>query len=164
MDARQVKSISDAREIVSARGLSHVKIGFVDLDGVLRGKYMAVNKFFASLEFGVKFCDVVFGWDSNDQLYDASTFTGWHTAFPDATLRIDPATCRNVQGEGDMLFFLGEFEGEAAAVCPRRLLGRVIDRAAAMGLKASVRQNSNFSFSTRRRTVFAKRNIATSRR
>jgi glutamine synthetase len=116
MDARQVKSISDAREIVSARSLSHVKIGFVDLDGVLRGKYIAINKFFASLESGVKFCDVVFGWDSNDQLYDSSTFTGWHTAFPDATLRIDPTTCRNVQGEGDMLFFLGEFEGDAAGV------------------------------------------------
>ncbi len=117
MDARQVKTAVEARELVEKRGLSHVKVGFVDLDGVMRGKYMARNKFFASLESGVKFCDVVFGWDSNDQLYDASTFTGWHTAFPDATMRIDPTTCRNVSGEGDMLFFLGEFEDGAAALC-----------------------------------------------
>ena len=59
MDARQVKTISDAREIVDARGLTHVKVGFADLDGVVRGKYMARNKFFASLESGVKFCDLM---------------------------------------------------------------------------------------------------------
>src|SRR5471032_23955 len=100
MDARQVTTIADARAIVEARGLSHVKVCFADLDGVVRGKYVARNKFFASLEAGVKFCDVVFGWDSSDQLYDSSTFTGWHTAFPDATMRIDPTTCRNVTGEG----------------------------------------------------------------
>lgn len=144
MDPRQVKTIADAREIVAARGLSHVKIGFVDLDGIVRGKYVACSKFLASLEAGVKFCDVVFGWDSNDQLYDSSTFTGWHTAFPDATMRIVPSTCRNVQGEGDMLFFLGEFDGAAAAVCPRRLLGRVVDRAEAMGFKASVAAEFEF--------------------
>jgi glutamine synthetase len=144
MDARQVKTVADAREIVDARGLTHVKVGFADLDGVVRGKYMARNKFFASLESGVKFCDVVFGWDSNDQLYDSSTFTGWHTAFPDATMRIDPSTCRNVSGEGDMLFFLGEFDGEAAALCPRRLLGRVIERAAGLGFKASAAAEFEF--------------------
>lgn len=144
MDARQVRTISDAREIVSARGVSHVRVGFVDLDGILRGKYFVRNKFFSSLESGARFRDVVFGWDSNDQPYDASTVTGWHTAFPDATLRIDPATCRNVPSEGDMLLFLGEFEGEAAVLCPRRLLGPIVDRAAAMGFEASAAAEFEF--------------------
>jgi glutamine synthetase len=36
------------------------------------------------------FCDVVLGWDSNDQLYDNVTYTGWHTAYPDANVRILP--------------------------------------------------------------------------
>ena len=79
---------------------------------------------------------MIFGWDSNDQLYDQSTYTGWHTAFPDATALIDPSTCRDVPHEGNMLFFLGEFDGSAAAICPRRLLRRVIDRAALSGFFA----------------------------
>ena len=144
MDSRSVKTAADARSLVEARDLSHVKLGVVDLDGVIRGKYMARDKFFGALEQGFKFCDVVFGWDSADQLYDKSTFTGWHTAFPDATARIDPATCRDVPTEGNMLFFLGEFEGIAAGLCPRRLLGRLVDRAAAIGLTATVAAEFEF--------------------
>ena len=52
MEARQVKTTADAREIVGARGLSHVKIGVTDIDGIIRGKYMARDKFFSALEFG----------------------------------------------------------------------------------------------------------------
>jgi len=144
MNAREVRTTADARALVEQRGLSHVKVGVVDLDGVIRGKYMASDKFFAALESGFKFCDVIFGWDSHDQLYDKSTFTGWHTAFPDATAVIDPSTCRDVPMEGNMLFFLGEFDGPAAALCPRRLLRRVIDRASAMGLQASVAAEFEF--------------------
>ena len=87
---------------------------------------------------------MIFGWDSADQLYDKSTFTGWHTAFPDATARIDPTTCRDVPMEGDMLFFLGEFEDTAAQLCPRRLLRRVVDRAAAMGFSATAAAEFEF--------------------
>jgi glutamine synthetase len=144
MDSRNVKTAADARALVEARGLSHVKLGVVDLDGVIRGKYMSRDKFFGALESGFKFCDVIFGWDSNDQLYDQSTYTGWHTAFPDATARIDPASCRDVPMEGDMLFFLGEFDGTAADLCPRRLLRRVVERAAGMGLAATVAAEFEF--------------------
>src|SRR6204780_2586645 len=144
MDSRTVKTAADARSLVEARGLSHVKLGVVDLDGVIRGKHMARDKFFSALESGFKFCDVIFGWDSADQLYDKSTFTGWHTAFPDAKARIDPASCRDVPFEGGMLFFLGEFDEAAAEPCPRRLLRRVVDRAAAMGLAATVAAEFEF--------------------
>jgi glutamine synthetase len=144
MDARSVKTAADVRELVTARGLSHVKLGVTDVDGIIRGKYMARDKFFSALETGFKFCDVIFGWDSSDQLYDKSTFTGWHTAYPDATARIDVSTCRDVPLEGDMLFFLGEFDGAAAAICPRRLLRRVIDRAAKLGFSAHVAAEFEF--------------------
>jgi glutamine synthetase len=144
MDPRQVKTAADARELVNARGLSHVKVGVTDIDGVIRGKYMARDKFFSALKSGFSFCDVVFGWDSHDQLYDKSTFTGWHTAFPDAAVRIDPTTCRTVPTEGDMLFFLGEFEGPAAELCPRRLLRRVIDRAENLGFSATAAAEFEF--------------------
>ena len=133
MDARQIKTIADARAVIEARDLSHVKVGVTDIDGVIRGKYMARDKFFSAMEFGFNFCDIVFGWDSNDQLYDRTTVTGWETGFPDASVAIDPATARDVPIEGDMLLFLGNFTGRMASVCPRSLLQRTIAKAAEMG-------------------------------
>ena len=89
-----IRTAADARKIVEERGLTHVKVGVFDNDGVLRGKYISKVKFFSALESGFGFCDVVLGWDSNDQLYDNVTFTGWHTAYPDAPVRVLPETCR----------------------------------------------------------------------
>jgi glutamine synthetase len=134
MDPRSVKTAADARKIVTERGLGHVKVGVFDLDGVLRGKYMARDKFLSALDGGFGFCDVVLGWDTHDQLYDNVAFTGWHTGYPDASVRIVPGTCREVPWEDGMLLFLGQFTGAAEALCPRAVLGRVIERARAMDL------------------------------
>ncbi|MCE3028028.1 glutamine synthetase family protein [Salinicola sp. DM10] len=131
--ARSVRTAAQARELVEARGLTHVKVGMFDIDGVMRGKYMQRDKFFAALEKGFAFCDVVLGWDSKDELYDNVAFTGWHTGYPDAPLRIVPESCREVPFEGDMLLFLAEFEGDAGQLCPRGLLRRVLARAEAQG-------------------------------
>ncbi len=144
MDPRQVKTAADARAIVEARNLSHVKVGVFDIDGVLRGKYMARDKFFSALEKGFGFCDVVLGWDSNDQLYDNVKLTGWHTAYPDANVRVLPETCRAIPFEGEMLMFLAEFEGRAEECCPRGLLRRVVKRAGDMGF--AVNASAEFEF------------------
>lgn len=133
MEARQVKTIDDARKIVKKRDLSHVKVGVFDVDGVLRGKYISREKFFSALDKGFGFCDVVLGWDSKDQLYDNVTYTGWHTGYPDAPVRILPDTCRDLPFEGEGLFFLGEFAEAAEQICPRGVLRRVIEKANSMG-------------------------------
>lgn len=133
MKPEEVKTAAQARRIVEERGLANVKVGVFDADGILRGKYMSREKFLSALESGFGFCDVVLGWDSNDQLYDNVSYTGWHTAYPDAAVRIVPSTCRPLPLEGDMLFFLAEFDGEAEAICPRGLLRRVLKRAEGMG-------------------------------
>ena len=83
----EVRTTAQARAIVEERGLHHVKVGVFDNDGILRGKYIDREKFFAALDKGIGFCDVVLGWDSNDQQYDNVKFTGWHTAYPDAMVR-----------------------------------------------------------------------------
>jgi glutamine synthetase len=136
MQPEEVRSSAQARAIVAERGLKHVKVGVFDNDGILRGKYLERDKFLGALDKGLGFCDVVLGWDSSDQQYDNITFTGWHTAFPDAPVRILPATCRGLPLEGDMLLFLGEFAGSAEQVCPRATLRRVLERAAHMGYGA----------------------------
>ncbi len=133
MEARDVKSENDARSIVEERGLSHVKVGVFDMDGILRGKYMAREKFLSALDNGFGFCDVVFGWDSYDQLYDNVTYTGWHTGYPDASVRLLPDSCRDLPFEDNGLFFLGEFAPPAEKICPRGLLRRVLHRAQEIG-------------------------------
>jgi glutamine synthetase len=138
IDPRTVTSVSDAKRIVEERGLGYVKIGLHDIDGIMRGKYVDKSKFFSALDNGLSFCDVVLGWDSNDQLYAApdTAFTGWHTGYPDAPIRVVPNTCRDIPFEPGMLLFLCEFEGRAADICPRKLLHRILDRASDMGFDA----------------------------
>ena len=139
-----IKTAADARAIVEARGLSHVKVGVSDLDGVMRGKYLAADKFFSALGGGFGFCDVVLGWDSNDQAYDNVSFTGWHTAYPDILCRILPETCRPIPIEDGMLFFLAEFAGRGEDICPRGILRRVLARADAMGFAVTAAAEFEF--------------------
>ncbi len=138
MDPRQVKTAADARKIVKERGLTHIKVGVHDIDGILRGKYIHIDKFHSALEGGFGFCDVVLGWDSNDQLYDNVAYTGWHSGYPDANVRILPDTCREIATEPGNLLFLCEFVDRAEEICPRGVLRRVLERAAKMGFEVKV--------------------------
>lgn len=116
-----------------------VKVAVTDIDGILRGKYLHKEKFLSAASSGFGFCNVVFGWDSGDVCYDNATYTGWHTGYPDAQVRLDLSTRRSVPWDGDVPFFLGEFvdaRGLPLDVCPRQLLKKVLDRARRAGYSA----------------------------
>ncbi len=136
MEPRQVRTAADARALVAERDVQHVKVGVFDVDGILRGKYISREKFLSALDSGFGFCDVVLGWDCQDQLYDNVKYTGWHTGYPDAPVRVLPESCRTLPFEGNELFFLGEFAPPAEIVCPRAILRRVIERGRALGFEA----------------------------
>jgi glutamine synthetase len=132
------------RKLIDERKIEYIKLGVFDVDGILRGKYVSRDKFLAVLDKGLGFCDVVLGWDSNDQLYDNVRFTGWHTAYPDATVRLLPETCRDIPFEPNTVFVLGEFAANAEAVCPRGTLRRILKRAADMGYTVSAAAEYEF--------------------
>ena len=118
------------------RGVSRVKLGLTDLDGIIRGKYVSLDKFMGLMEGGGGFCDCVFGWDANDALYDDGRYTGWHSGFPDARYRLVVDTEHWLADEG-CPYFIGEFaaaDGGPHPLCPRALLNRVLARLAARGL------------------------------
>ena len=127
------KSPDEIGKGLESAGIEHIKVGIFDMDGILRGKYMKREKFVSALKGGFGFCDVVLGWDSNDQLYDSATFTGWHTAYPDATARILPETARVLPYEENSAIVLAEFTGKAEQICPRGVLRRVLQKADDMG-------------------------------
>ena len=137
MTVATVSDAADAEARVRAGANEHVKIGVFDIDGLLRGKFMHRDKFASALTEGFGFCDVVLGWDANDQLYDNASLTGWDTGFPDALVRVLPQTGRQIPFEDGRWLFLGEFTGEAEAVCPRGVLRRVLERADAMGYRVN---------------------------
>ncbi len=124
---------ASVKKLIEDRGHSHVKVGVFDIDGVMRGKYMSRDKLVSALDGGFGFCDVVLGWDSQDQLYDNVALTGWHTAYPDAAVTQLPETLRKIPFENDIPLLLGEFAGQWSAICPRGLLRRVLERADRLG-------------------------------
>jgi glutamine synthetase len=132
-----VRSIEDAIKLADGRGLSHVNVGLFDIDGLLRSKRISLKKLKSVLEKGLMFCDVIYGWDMHDQIYDNVTFTGWHTGFPDCPVEVLPDTCRELPFEDDGLLFLGQLDGPGAAIDPRAAVGRVLERAAGLGFGAA---------------------------
>lgn len=110
-----------------------VKVAITDIDCVLRGKYISAEKFLSVVTGDIGFCDVVFGWDSNDVAYDNVQFTGWHTGYPDKPARLDIKTFRKIPWENNIPFFLCELIGAPAYVCPRNVLKNVIANAEKQG-------------------------------
>ncbi len=130
-------------QYVKAHPSGKVKIAFTDIDGILRGKYISAEKFLSVYESSTSFCDVIFGWDAGDVAYDNSSFTGWHTGYPDCPARIDINTFRKIPWEGGLPFFLGDFitaDGNPSSVCPRQLLKKVLGDAEALGYIPSFSQ------------------------
>ena len=128
-----------ADDLLSAyekEGIARIKLGFADVDGVLRGKYLSLDKFRKIAGGTSGFCDCVLGWDVNDQLYDNAAYTGWHTAFPDATYRLDLASERRLADEDNIPYFIAEFVGDEDAlhpICPRSQLKKALHAAEEMG-------------------------------
>jgi glutamine synthetase len=124
----------------SEEGIARVKLGVTDIDGVIRGKYISLDKFEAIAGSTSGFCDCILGWDVDDQLYDNASFTGWHTAFPDALFRLDLTTERRLKDENNIPYFIGEFVQDDRQslhpICPRSRLKHVLSRAESMGYAA----------------------------
>ncbi|MEZ4287066.1 MAG: glutamine synthetase family protein [Polyangiales bacterium] len=124
------------RRTFEEQGIRKVRVGGFDVDGVLRGKFMHPEKFYSALRHGFGFCDVIFGWDVDDKLYDNAKVTGWHTGYPDALAKIDPSTFRISPREPDTALFLVDFFSDPSTphpACPRNLLKTVIARSESAG-------------------------------
>ena len=123
-------------EYVKNHPSGKVKVAVADLDGVLRGKYVSVDKFLGLVNGRMGFCDVTFGWDAGDVAYDNVKYTGWHTGYPDAPVKIDLNSFRKIPWEDNIPFFLGDFidsTDQASYVCPRQLLKRIDNECRSLG-------------------------------
>ena len=112
MNIRELTSAEDIKKFLKTLSKEYVKVAVTDIDGILRGKYMHIDKFIKSSEKGFGFCDVIFGWDSNDELYEfenvnqENLFTGWHSGFPDVKTSIVTDSGRLLPFEKNTPLFL----------------------------------------------------------
>ncbi|KAH8117377.1 glutamine synthetase/guanido kinase [Phellopilus nigrolimitatus] len=131
------RSIEELVELL--RTDSKVKVAGIDVDGVLRGKFMSKEKFLsAAASNGFGFCSVIFGWDIHDQIYSRELLiSNKSNGYRDVIASIDLSTYRRIPWEGNVPFFLVSFfdpdTKEPLCACPRNTLRKAIKKAEVKG-------------------------------
>ncbi|KAJ8472719.1 hypothetical protein ONZ45_g16555 [Pleurotus djamor] len=116
-----------------------VKVAGVDVDGVLRGKFMSKEKFLsAASSDGFGFCSVIFGWDIHDAVYSRELLiSNKANGYRDVIASIDLSSYRRIPWENNVPFFLVYFldpdTKEPLVVDPRGSLKITTEKAAAEG-------------------------------
>jgi glutamine synthetase len=118
---------TDWKQKIENLETDRIKFAVTDIDGVLRGKIISKAKLLKGLDEGLGFCNVIFGWDINDVVYDNTSVSGWHTGYPDSMASIDVDTYRTIPWNDNIPFFLADFSNseDVNAACPRTLLKQV---------------------------------------
>ncbi|KAF8634077.1 hypothetical protein AX15_001079 [Amanita polypyramis BW_CC] len=131
-------SLHDLHQILE--GDVKVKVAGIDVDGVLRGKYMSRDKFIsAASSDGFGFCSVIFGWDIHDTVYSKELLiSNRANGYRDVIASIDLSTYRRIPWEENVPFFLVSFldpdTRKPLTADPRGILRIVIERATSYGL------------------------------
>ena len=146
MKENKVELLEQKKKEYESKGVTKVKLGLTDIDGVVRGKYIGLDKFFSLLEVQGGFCDCVFGWDVNDELYQLGGYTGWQSGFPDTGYRLLADREIWLPGE-DCPYFIGEFVGPDGLdhpLCPRTKLFFIQSKFTELGL--SIKSGLEYEF------------------
>ena len=155
-------------EKLSNSGKDKVKLAVADIDGILRGKIINLEKFRSVVREGFGFCNVIFGWDMNDLCYqdqkngpkNGPNYTGRETGFPDAQAEIDLNTYREIPWQENIPFFIADLkssDGAPLPICPRNVLKKVESQAKEMGFNVLCAQEYEwFNFAETSETLYDK--------
>lgn len=116
-----------------------VKVAGVDVDGVLRGKFMSKDKFLsAASSDGFGFCSVIFGWDIHDTVYSKELLISTkENGYRDILASIDLNTFRRIPWENNVPLFLLSYNDpdtkEPIPVDPRGTLKKTMEHAEKLG-------------------------------
>jgi glutamine synthetase len=130
--------IKAATELLRRHNVLTVRIGGADLDGVYRGKRVSADHFLSAAEEGFPQCDVLFGWDIQDEVIGSLPHSNWEIGFGDIVMRPDLSTLAAVPWEEGSAAVVCDFhteEGEPLAFSPRAVLQRVVQRALGAGFR-----------------------------
>ncbi len=128
---------AQVERLIAERGIEVVKVGGADMDGVFRGKRILAPHFLEGCRgAGFPQCDVVFGWDIQEQLIDGLAVGSARTGYADILMQPDLSTFRVVPWEAGAAAVVCDYAtegGEPLAVSPRQVLRRVVERARDLG-------------------------------
>ncbi len=130
--------IKAAAELFRQHDVKTVRICGADMDGVYRGKRVSADHFLAAAEEGFPQCDVLFGWDIQDEVIGSLPYSNWEIGFGDIIMRPDLSTLAVVPWEEGSASVVCDFyteAGEPLAIAPRTVLQRVVRRALDAGLR-----------------------------
>lgn len=134
-----IVTAEDVVGLIQERRPEHVNIGFGDMAGQLRAKYVSTERFLSALEKGVGFAGPVLALDHGDvQRPVRGVSSGEDVTFGDRLCRVVPDSVREIPWESPRrnLLFLIDFEEPEGALQPRNVYRRVLARAQARGLRA----------------------------
>src|SRR3990172_6000163 len=134
--AVEIESVSG---LIEEHGITNVKIGGGDLDGVYRGKRVSAEHFLSAAPEGFPQCDVLFGWDIQDRVIGTLPFSNWELGFGDIVMKPDLATFAIVPWEEGSASVVCDFyteDGDPLPIAPRFVLDRVVRQAQEAGYRA----------------------------
>ncbi len=141
--------LAEIKRLIAEGKLEYIKIGAPDIEGVYRGKRVAAQHFLHSLEEGFGQCDVLFGWDIAEVVLPNLKFSNWERGFADIVMKPDLATFALVPWDEHVASCVCDLwteQGERVTIAPRYVLGRVVERARALGYEALAATELEFRF------------------
>ena len=134
MSGTESEALTAMRERMRSEGVRFVQVEAPDLDGGLRGKFLALDK---GLADGIGWSNIIYGLTAADDVY-VSPFSSYENGFADVFGQPDPDTVRRLPWRPDTVAAILDIhdpDGTMTPECPRTMLRRAVDKAAAMGFE-----------------------------
>lgn len=126
----------ELESLLADKGCQFATVASCDTNGFLRGQFVSRKNLLSIARHGVGMAPVTLAFDPTDVVLPIPGVGDEDGDFHDGKMRLDLETWREIpwHGEGKRLLFLGDYQGEEAALCPRSLLKRVVAQAHEDGL------------------------------
>ena len=119
-------AIDDLSISLADDGVRTVHVVIPDVDGSLRERRLALGDLKTVFGPGGTFVNVLHKWDTGDAVYGAGPFVG-------EAVQVDPASARGYPFEDSAALVFADYAGPSAALSPREVLRRQVERAAELG-------------------------------
>lgn len=123
--------MSELESLLDDRNCQFATVAACDTNGFLRGQFVSRKGLVSIAQSGMGMSPVTLALDHTDVVLPMPGVSDDDADFHDSRLRLDPDSWREVpwHGEGKRLLFLADYEGDAAAICPRGLLKKIVGHA-----------------------------------
>jgi glutamine synthetase len=145
--AERVADAADVvRGLIDGHGVELVRLETPDLNGVSRGKTVTSDHFWSTVEEGQSLVSDIYCWDHECWVATGTGF-GEDLTFADLVMRPDLSTFAvlpHVEGQARVICDVEYSDGRPVEASPRRVLGRQVERVAALGLRALMQAEYEF--------------------